>query len=181
VGLFSFVGKAIKGVAKIAGGALKVGGALGLIPGGGLAGKALGLLSHKGSGTTNAKYSAAAAGGPLAIRGKVLGGPWSNIRASPLYGTPGISRPIMPVRALQMSPVMPGGGVATSAGIMAPGGGVPPAHYSGGVRATVHKRRKRSAPSRKRSTARSSKKRSGGKRLKFGSAAYRKKYLGHKR
>jgi hypothetical protein len=183
VGLFSFVGKAIKGVAKLAGGALKVGGALGLIPGGGLAGKALGLLSHKGSGTTNMKYSTAASGGALALRGK--SSPLYNIasRVVPLLGAPGISRPVMPIRSLQLSPVMPGGAVATSQGIMAPGGGVPPATFGGRTGGTT--RRRKSSSSRKRSTARSGKRRSGGgrktRKLKFGSAAYRKKYLGHKR
>ena len=76
------------------------------------------------------------------------------------------------------SPVMPGGGVATPWGV-APQMGAPPAHYGGRGRKTK-RRRAHSTRTRTRHRA-SSRKRSGGRKLKFGSAAYRKKYLRHRR
>jgi hypothetical protein len=85
-------------------------------------------------------------------------------------------------RIAAASPVMPGGSFATPQGIMAPGGGLPPATY-GGSRTSGPKRKRRSSSSRRSSRARSSARRRGGRKgrkLKFGSAAYRKKYLGHR-
>jgi hypothetical protein len=154
----------IGGIAKKA-----IGTAVGFIPGGsvvkGIAGTALGLLSHKQPMATSAiKYQIANKSGTSILRGQV---PISS--ASPV-----MSRPV-----LRASPVMPGGSIATSAGIMAPGGGLPPATF-GGKRTGTTKRRKSTSSKRKRSSrSHSGSKRKKG-RLKFGSKAYRQKYLGHK-
>lgn len=162
MGLFSFIGKAVKGIAGVA---------LGVVPGGGFAKTALGLagslLAHKASGpmqSTPLKIRVAQAYNPNVLRGRPMAVP---IRPGGVVASPPV---------LRASPVMPGGAVATSQGIMAPGGGVPPATFSS--RSSGTKRKRRSSASRKSSRARSSKKRSsGGRKLKFGSPAWRKKYL----
>lgn len=161
MGLFSFVGKALGSVAKIG---------LGLIPGGGIAKTALGLagqlLQHKSAGpmkSTPLKYGVATAYGVPTLRAQ----PRPVLRNPMIQSTPAV---------LRASPVMPGGGIATSQGIMAPGGGLPPASYGG--RSGGPKRKRRSSSSRRSSRARSGKKsRASGKRLKFGSPAWRKKYM----
>lgn len=173
MGFFSFIGKAVKSVAHVVGSVAKVaaplalGGPLGAVAGK-LGGSLLGSVLHSKS-----PMSAT----PLKIN--ILG---SN-RSIPILRAKnstaaGVSTP----RIAAASPVMPGGSVATPQGIMAPGGGLPPASYGG--RATgKSKRKRRSSSSRRSSRARSSSKRkrgSGKRRLKFGSAAYRKKYLGHR-
>ena len=157
MGLFGFIGKALGSVAKVA---------LGALPGGsvvkGIAGGALSLLSHKAPmATSSIKYQIANQRGTGILRGTVA-------------VVNGISTPVL----RRQSPVMPGGAVATSQGIMAPGGGVPPTFY-GGRKSTGKRRKHRSRSSRSNSRKRSSKRRSG-RKLKFGSAAYRKKYLGHR-
>ena len=171
MGLFSFIGKAVKAVA---------GTALGLVPGGGLVKTALGvaghLLAHKQPMSTGAqKYSVATAYGSPTLRAQPRIPNLNVYRRSTGVGyTP-------PPAILRASPVMPGGGVATSAGIMAPGGGVPPATY-GSRSSGGGKRKRRSSSSRKSSRARSGKKRrSGGRKLKFGSPAWRKKYMKKRR
>ena len=162
MGLFSFVGKALGAVAKTA---------LGFVPGGGvvktIAGVAGNLLQHKTPmQTAMQKYQIASRHGTETLRGKVM--PRATLGK---FGG----------RLRAASPVMPGGSIATPQGIMAPGGGVPPATY-GGRRTGAAKKKRRSSASRRSSSARSSGKRKSGKRkLKFGSAAYRKKYLKHRR
>lgn len=173
MGLFGFLGKAVKGVAKGIGSVAKVG--LGVakfglssgllpIPGGGLVGKAAGLLlnAKRPMSTTAQKF-------PIPInvlRGKT--GPTAMRAAGKLLT---MSTP----RLASSSPVLPGGAIATRSGPTV-AAGIPPLAYSGSSSPT-RKRRKRST-SRKRST----RKRSGRKRrLKFGSPAWRKKYLGHGR
>lgn len=161
MGLFSFVGKALGSVAKIG---------LGFIPGGGIAKQAIGLagqlLHHKQAGpmrSTGLKYGVATSYGVPTLRAQ----PRPVLRNPMIRPTPAI---------LRASPVMPGGGVATSQGIMAPGGGLPPATYGG--RSGTQKRKRRSSSSRKSSLTR--KRRSsggGGRKLKFGSPAWRKKYM----
>jgi hypothetical protein len=170
VGFFSFIGKAVKSVAHVVGSVAKVaaplalGGPLGAVAGK-LGSSLLGSVLHSKSPMS---------GTPLKIN--ILG---SNRSIPILRAKPG-GMPVSTPRIASASPVMPGGSIATPQGIMAPGGGVPPSTY-GGSRSSGGKRRRRSTSSRRSSHARSSKKRRSGKRkLKFGSAAYRKKYLGHR-
>ena len=173
VGLFGFLGKAVKGVAKGIGGVAKIGVGLarsGLvpIPGLSLAGKLAGtLLQHKAPMAST--ITKVALRSPILMRG-----------ASPLRyqkattTTYGGTRPPAPV--LRASPVLPGGAYATPSGI-ASRSSTPPWAYAGsssGVKRRATKRRK--AKARK---ARTDKRRT--RRLKFGSAAWRKKYLGKKR
>jgi hypothetical protein len=167
VGLFSFLGKAVGKVA---------GTALGLIPGGGIAKQALklggGLVGH----LLAHKQPMSSHGTKLSVAHS-YGVP--TLRAQPRPTFPGLGYGTPQV--LRASPVMPGGGVATSAGIMAPGGGLPPASYaakSGGGR----KRKRKSTSARSSSRKRSGKKRGrGGRKLKFGSPAWRKKYMRKRR
>ena len=171
MGFFSFIGKAVKGVAHVVGSVAKVaaplalGGPLGAV-GAKLGGSLLGSLLHSKSpmSATPLKINIAGTNRSIPI-----------LRAKPggMMSTP---------RIAAASPVMPGGSIATARGIMAPGGGVPPSTY-GGSHGTGRKRKRRSKSSRRSSHARSSRKHSGGRRkgkLKFGSAAYRRKYLGHR-
>lgn len=170
MGFFSFVGKALKGVAKVAGGVAKVaaplalGGPLGAVAGR-LGGSLLGSVLHSKS-----PMSAT----PLKIN--ILG----SGRSVPILRAKGgvaVSTP----RIAAASPVMPGGSIATSQGIMAPGGGVPPSTYGGRATGGGRKRKRRSTASRRSSRARSSgRRRKGSRKLKFGSRAYRQKYLGHR-
>lgn len=165
MGFFSFIGKAIKGVAKVVGGVAKIAAPLALGgPLGGAAGGILGHLLHSKSPMSST---------PLKIN---VGN-----RSIPILRAKAPATGYSSVRALQASPIMPGGGVATSAGIMAPGGGVPPATY-GGRSGGVRKKKHRSSSSRSSSRKRSGKKRgSGGRKLKFGSPAWRKKYMKKRR
>jgi len=172
MGLFGFIGKAVKGIGKVVGGAVKVGlgaaklaGGLGLIPGGGLIGKlAGGLLAAKRPMSS-----------PTLMQAQRL--PIPILRAKTPVATVGF-RPggtMVTTRAQQLSPVLPGGAIATRSGPVA-ASGTPPATFSGSV-SKPRKRRKA-----KRSRARSStKRRRSGRKLKFGSPAWRKKYLGKRR
>jgi len=72
--------------------------------------------------------------------------------------------------------VLPGGAVATASG-PAPKTATPPRSYGG--RSTT-KKRKSYTTKKKRTTRKKGGTRRTGKKLKFGSAAYRKKYLGHR-
>jgi hypothetical protein len=160
VGFFSFIGKALGTVAKVASS---------VIPGGGIVKQVAGLAGHL------LQHKAPMSATPQKIHiAHTLGSP--TLRAQPRYipRTVSMSPPV-----LRASPVMPGGSFATPQGIMAPGGGLPPATY-GGSRASGggRKRKRRSASSRRSSHARSGKRRkSGGRKLKFGSPAWRKKYM----
>ena len=166
MGLFSFVGKAIKGVAKVVGGVAKVAGGLGLIPGGGLIGKAAGILLQQKQpmSSTATKIQLR---DPRVMRGNIAqGGYAGQIRQT--YGV----RP--PPAILRASPVMPGGAVATTRGIVARSAS-PPASFAGvssGSSSKPRKRRKATSTGKKRRTR-------SGRKLKFGSPAWRKKYLGH--
>lgn len=150
MGLFSFVGKALKGVAKVASFIPGVGGTISKI-----AGTVGGLLDHKKPmSTTSAKINATLLNGSLATRGKstFTGGMW----------TPSV---------LRSTPIMPGGAVSTPGGMLPAGygGGQPPTSFGGARASSSSRRRKRRAAptTRKRRKA----------RLKFGSPAWRKKYL----
>lgn len=168
MGFFSFLGKAAKGIAHVVGGVAKVAAPLALGgPLGGAAGSILGHLLHSKSpmSASPLKINVAGRASVPILRAKAP--------AAPTFHSS--------VRALQASPVMPGGGVATSAGIMAPGGGLPPAHY-GGRSGGGGKRKRRSSASRASSRKRNGKKRGGGgRKLKFGSPAWRKKYMRKRR
>lgn len=80
----------------------------------------------------------------------------------------------IPRAILSSSPVMPGGGIATPQGIMAPGGGVPPLTFGKSSRGLGGKKRRRRKGKRTTTRAR---RRSTGRKLKFGSPAWRKKYM----
>lgn len=155
-----FSGSGWKKFKKVVGGVVKVG--LSVIPGvggvaGGLAGKLL-----------NAKKLA----GASAIIDKAkTGGKIFNIAKGQFRST---------AQVLRASPVMPGGSVATPYGPQsAPEGAFPPGYYGGGLSGFVkpkrRKPRKKAKPAlRKRVTTR---RKSTGRKLKFGSQAWRKKYL----
>lgn len=170
MGFFSFIGKAIKGIAHVAGGVAKVaapfvvGGPLGAL-GAKLGGSLLGSVLHSKT--------------PLSTHGLKIN-VFGSRRSIPILRA---KNPMMHSTAQRMSqsPVMPGGSVATPQGIMAPGGGVPPSTF-GRMSSGPHKR-KRSKPKRpSTSRSRSTRKRgAGGRKLKFGSKAWRKKYLKHRK
>jgi hypothetical protein len=150
VGLYSFVGKALKGVSKIAGFIPGVGGSISKITG-----AVGGILSHK-----------APMSRPMVTRPQVARG---NVTASG-YG--------YTAKVLRQTPIMPGGAIATPHGIAPQQGGAPPATY-GGARPAAKKRR---APARRRAPAkRKTKRRATSRRLKFGSPAWRKKYMKKRR
>jgi len=159
-----FSGSGWKKFKKIAGGVVSV--ASLAVPGLGVAGVAGRLLAAKGavgkvSRLTNdvLKINRAVKGG------RVIG--------------KGLARSITSTAAvLKASPVMPGGGVATPGGVMPPMVN-PPANYGGRRSSSSTRKRKpkKRLAARKRSS--SSRKRKG-RKLKFGSPAYRKKYLGHR-
>jgi hypothetical protein len=182
MGLFSFVGKAVGGLAHVVGGVAKLGvGALrsGLlpIPLGGTAGKLLGGLLHAKAplGHSQLKLSIP----PLVLRGKTL-------RPSVTIGTShgAVTRPT--ITALRKSPVMPGGSIATPRGVQPRPLGLQSGARSLTASGKPKKRRRRRASSSSRSSYRTSRGRSKRRtthkrRLKFGSPAWRKKYLGHGR
>lgn len=158
MGLFSFVGKALKGISKVAGVIPGVGGTVSKITG--FAG---GLLDHKRS------MSKPMMRDPRLARGNVT---------QSGYGvgyTP---------QVLRMTPILPGGAISTPGGIRPSSGGVPPKSFGGGSRSRGGRlrgmtaatgRRKRSSGATKRSGKR------GGRRLKFGSPAWRAKYMKRRR
>jgi len=174
MGLFGFVGKALGGIGKVLGGAVKIGlgaakvaGGLGLIPGGGLVGKLAGTLLAAKRPMSSPKLMSPTLGYPTLMRAKP---------GALLPMAQGIlKRSVSTPRLQQMSPVLPGGAIATRSGPTV-ANGVPPLNFSGST-STGRKRKKRRS-----SLRRSGRKRSGRKRrLKFGSPAWRKKYLGHGR
>lgn len=73
---------------------------------------------------------------------------------------------------LHASPVLPGGAVATSSGPKAPMVN-PPASYGGGGGGGVTRRRKATTKKRRKAGTK--------RKLKFGSPAWRKKYMGKRR
>lgn len=164
MGLFSFIGKAAKAVGGLIGG--PVGGVLKL--GGG-------LLDHKAqSPISGVKYPTISSMGTQAARGKPSG-------ATPTffptrYGNTTQAMPT-PRQVLSESPVLPGGAVATRSGPTPQTSAVPPRSFGGSGRGHSGKRTKRSATH----SAGTRKKRGSGRKLKFGSPAWRAKYLGKKK
>ena len=171
MGLFSFIGKV-------------AGAALGFVPGGGIIKQAAGIAGHllhaksRPMSTTGLKYGVATAYSTPTLRAQpTYSQNLAYTQAALARASQGGFR--VPASTLRASPVMPGGGVATSQGIMAPGGGAPPNQFGGSRRSSGGRKRKRkSSAARSSSRARSgSKRRKGGRRLKFGSPAWRKKYM----
>jgi hypothetical protein len=163
VGLFSFVGKALGSVAKFIPGVGQIVNAVEM------AGSVLGMKSGGSAG----KMAAIQRVGPDIARGNAT-------QSSPGgYGKmAGLHHSLMSARALRASPVMPGGSVATARGPVAAKGGRPPGRFGGGF----GKRRKRSAVSAARKLTRKRKSGGGAKRkLKFGSPAWRAKYMKKRR
>jgi len=157
MGLFSAIGKVLKGVSKVAGIIPGIGGTIK-----GITGAVGNLLDSKSpmSGT-GAKISALGNTSVAVLRGKTGGALWQQMALAKM-AKPSQSTPTLQAQ----SPVLPGGAIATaSGGIMNAGGGT-----IGAVkRRKPAKRKKAKAKTKKRKT-----------KLKFGSKAWRKKYLGHK-
>lgn len=164
MGLFSFVGKALKGISKVAGFIPGIGGTVSKITG-----TVGNLLDHKAPmSTTTAKLSAISRyGGGAGAQGVVY------MRGNAPQGAAGaLNQP----QVLRASPVLPGGAVATASGPMGKASS-PPRTY-GGKRTSSKRRKSTTRTKRKGGTT---KRRKGTRKLKFGSAAYRKKYLKHRR
>lgn len=173
MGLFSFIGKAAKGIAHVVGGVAKTAVRIGTI------GLRSGLLPVPGSSFLSALLAQKAT--PMSTTGGKLGSlarlGVSGIRAqSTVRPTAHVPGPAV----LRLSPVLPGGAIATSRGPVARPTGAPPATFAGARTATGKRRKARSSSSSRRSSGkRTGRKRSTGRKLKFGSPAWRKKYLGH--
>lgn len=91
---------------------------------------------------------------------------------------PGASGPVPSTAdVLSSTPLMPGGAWATPQGVQPAAGPVPPLWFGGNGTGGGGRRRKKSKSKARRAT--SSRKRSG-RKLKFGSPAWRKKYLSKK-
>jgi hypothetical protein len=165
--IFKGIGKAVGGIAKIGVGALRSG--LIPLPLGGIAGGILGralLHSKAPMGQSQLKLQIP----PLTVRGKTL---------RPVVKIGSTSYPTL--TALRKSPVMPGGAIATRTGVASrPLSGAAPAGITGGG-TKRRRKRKAGASTRRRSRSSSGRKRTRSRRLKFGSPAWRKKYLGHGR
>ena len=176
MGLFSFLGKAVKGIGKVVGGVAKLGVGVGLgalksgllpVPFGGKVGAIASALinSKRPMGTPSVKIGLGRGMGTPGIRGQPTGG----------YARPvGYAGPAV----LRLSPVLPGGAVATRSGVAPRSSATPPASF-GGSGGTPKRKRRSTSSGRKRSTKR--RRTTRGRKLKFGSPAWRKKYLGHKR
>jgi len=157
VGLFSSIGKALKGIGKVAGFIPGVGGTISKI-----AGTVGGILDHKkplNSAFEKARL-ASKRGGVSVMRG-------NSPQAG--YGS------LLTAQGMRGSPVMPGGAVASTGGIRAIDSATPPRTYGGSSGRKTSRPKARKAKARK-----TTKRRSSSRKLKFGSAAYRKKYLGHR-
>jgi hypothetical protein len=156
-GFFSFIGKAIKKVTHVVGKVVgtAVGVASVLVPG--PAGRIVAGIGGKLAGLGNTIRSVQ--GNLAVLKGSVTTRGGLSEAGLPLRGnmTQGMSAGLLG----KLSNVMPGGAVATVG--------------NKGARVRSGKRK----ASRKRSTGKR-RKRSTGRKLKFGSAAYRKKYLGHR-
>lgn len=175
MGLFSFVGKAVKGIAHIAGGVLRSG--LVPLPLGGVAGRLLGGLLHAKAPMGHGQLKLSIP--PLVLRGKTYR---PNVTIGTSHGM--VTRPT--ITAIRKSPVLPGGAIAHPRGViprpLGLQGSAAALTASGKPKRRRHRRRSSSASSSsRRSHAGSGKRRTRKRRLKFGSPAWRKKYLGHGR
>lgn len=147
MGLFSFIGKALKGVSKVAGFIPGIGGTVSKITG--LVGGVLDSKKPMSTAETKARSFLARGGGrnPMVTRGKsaMSGGMWN-------------------ASVLRSTPIMPGGAVSTPGGMKAADGGTPPMSFGGG--GGTKRRTTKTKAARRRKKA----------KLKFGSPAWRKKY-----
>lgn len=151
MGLFSFIGKAAKAVGGLIGGPIgavvKLGGS---------------VLDHKSGGPSGAKIQVMGRQPQQIVRAKAP--------TAVTYARPGGAPTYVPRQVFSETPVMPGGAIATPGGVQA-ASGTPPRSF-GGARAPT-----RSSRPRKRTTTTRKKKSSGGRKLKFGSPAWRAKYM----
>lgn len=173
MGLFGSIGRAlggaIKGVAKVGSFALKSG--LVPLPFGGTAGRLVGGLLQAKAPTGHSQLKLQIP--PLVLRGKT-------VRPTVAIGATRLPT----ITALRKTPTMPGGSVATPRGIAPrPLSGAAPLGVTAGAGGTTPRKRKRrksaGASTRRRSRSASARKRTRRRKLKFGSPAWRKKYLGH--
>jgi hypothetical protein len=152
MGFFSFLGKGLKAVSKIAGFIPGVGGTISKVTG--LAGN---LLDHKAPmATTQLKMRVF---NPVILRGQ-----------DPAMG----SGSLMTAAGMRSSPVLPGGAIATRSGPVSRRAS-PPRTFGG-----FGGKRKASSAARQRKARKTGPRRTS-RKLKFGSAAFRKKYLGKAR
>jgi hypothetical protein len=147
VGLFSFVGKALKGISKVAGFIPGVGGTISKVAK--LGGNLLDRKRPMASGPVQRN--------PMIARGNTTQGNWNGFPAS----------------VLRQTPVMPGGAISGPSGIMPSTGAAPPMMFGRSAGKAIKRKRRKPAAARRRT---SSRKRSS-RRLKFGSPAWRKKYM----
>lgn len=166
MGLFSAIGKVLKGVSKVAGIIPGIGGTVK-----GITGAVGNLLDHKSPmSTTSAKLTQLSGRSTVPVlRGKTGSYDAIAARNRAALGLP----PLSVATLQQQSHVLPGGAIATSSGARS----AAPTKRGG-----TSSRKRSSSYSRKRSRAKVKRggKRKGTRKLKFGSAAYRKKYLGHR-
>lgn len=154
MGLFGFVGKILGGAAKVAGN-LAMGNPLGAVKAGlGTVGSIIGHKQPMGATATKINVLGRL---PVSIANPVM-------RGNATQAMPGTAVD------LRQSPVLPGGAIASPRGAL-PKTGRAPNRYGGGSSSGTRRRSKRSASSSGR------RKRSGGRKLKFGSPAWRKKYM----
>lgn len=172
MGLF---GSIFKGIKHAVGGALKVGSfalksGLVPLPFGGTAGKLVGSLLHAKAPMGHSALKLRLP--PLMLRAK----------SASMHPIVAGTHRLPTATQLRRSPVMPGGAVATRSGTSNKPD-VAPLSLGGGTssRVGVRKKRRRSGSTSTARKSRSSygRKHSRRRKLKFGSAAWRKKYLGH--
>lgn len=152
MGLFSFIGKAAKAIGGLIGGPVG-----GVLKGGGS------LLDHKSGNVSGAKTQ---------ILGRVTQ-PIARAKApapSSFPTRPGGVPSIVPRQVFSSTPVMPGGAIATRAGVIPAASATPPMSYGGSSRSTGRSRTKK----RTRSVGTTRRK---SRKLKFGSPAWRAKYM----
>jgi hypothetical protein len=154
MGLFSALGKALKGVSKVAG----------FIPGvGGVVGKVAGVVGN----VLDSKRPMSTTGLKTEVLMRTTGGR----RPTILRGTSSMTGGGLTAAVLRSTPIMPGGAWSGPTGIVASNGAAAPPKEFGGSSSRRRPAKRRAKAKRRRKA-----------RLKFGSPAWRKKYLsGRKR
>lgn len=155
MGLFSFIGKAAKAVGGLIGGPVGA-----VLKGGGS------LLDHKSGNVSGAKTQILGRVTQPIARGKAP-------TPSSFPARPGGVATVVHPQVFSSTPVMPGGAIATRGGVVPAASATPPMQYSGSGGGGP--RRTRTSRKAKRSTGR--RKTSSGRKLKFGSPAWRAKYM----
>lgn len=180
MGFFSFIGKAIGGVAKAA---LGIGSKVLPGPLGSVAKVAHSILSVKHGATPKMAPSGGFTPGIQTGRSRagvyvppglpsILRGHRPNVRPISMSGGWG-------PQALRSSPVLPGGAIATPSGPTPPTAAPPPMSFGGRASGGPQRRRRKSSKSSTRRAG--SRKKNTGRKLKFGSPAWRKKYMKRRR